>query len=71
MPEGLEPEPIGDAGETKIPMDQYYMDECDQYAEGMFFFWYKIVKIRTVRSNFNDLLCSKNISFCIGERVSK
>ena len=39
MIEGVEEVKLGE-GETKIAMDQYYMDEYDQYAEGMgFFFW--------------------------------
>ena len=33
-PEEGEEEKLGPDGETKIAMDQYYMDEYDQYAEG-------------------------------------
>lgn len=33
MIEGVEEVKLGE-GETKIAMDQYYMDEYDQYAEG-------------------------------------
>ena len=36
MIEGVEEVKLGE-GETKIAMDQYYMDEYDQYAEGTFF----------------------------------
>jgi hypothetical protein len=38
MIEGVEEVKLGE-GETKIAMDQYYMDEYDQYAEGTFVFW--------------------------------
>ena len=38
MIEGVEEVKLGE-GETKIAMDQYYMDEYDQYAEGTFFFF--------------------------------
>ena len=38
MIEGVEEVKLGE-GETKIAMDQYYMDEYDQYAEGTVFFW--------------------------------
>ena len=39
MIEGVEEVKLGE-GETKIAMDQYYMDEYDQYAEGTcFLFW--------------------------------
>ena len=37
MIEGVEEVKLGE-GETKIAMDQYYMDEYDQYAEGTCFF---------------------------------
>ena len=36
MIEGVEEVKLGE-GETKIAMDQYYMDEYEQYAEGTFF----------------------------------
>ena len=38
MIEGVEEVKLGE-GETKIAMDQYYMDEYDQYAEGTVFFF--------------------------------
>ena len=38
MIEGVEEVKLGE-GETKIAMDQYYMDEYDQYAEGKVFFF--------------------------------
>ena len=38
MIEGVEEVKLGE-GETKIAMDQYYMDEYDQYAEGTWVFF--------------------------------
>ena len=37
MLEGGEEKLVVAEGETKIAMDQYYMDEYDQYAEGNYY----------------------------------
>ena len=50
MIEGVEEVKLGE-GETKIAMDQYYMDEYDQYAEG------------TVFGFFSHVLVTKDVFF--------
>ena len=52
MIEGVEEVKLGE-GETKIAMDQYYMDEYDQYAEG------------TVFGFFSHVLVTKDVFFFI------
>ena len=57
MIEGGE-EKLGE-GETKIAMDQYYMDEYDQYAEGILFFL--CLPLNTSNTYWNPF---KNIFLC-------
>ena len=53
MIEGVEEVKLGE-GETKIAMDQYYMDEYDQYAEGTFLFGF-----------FSQILVTKRFIFIL------
>ena len=55
MLEGGEEKLVVAEGETKIAMDQYYMDEYDQYAEG----------------NYVVILCGYSLVFtCFRQRLA-